>query len=241
MYQPLESVLTQSCDPLAVARALWQETDCAALYIADLDAIERRGTHRATIQELSAEIPIRLWVDAGVADVEQIATWLGAGVGRVVVGSETLDSLHSLDAIQSAVPAEKLVFSLDVQRGKVLSHCQELRALSPLSLLERLAAHGWTHVILLALDRVGTGGGPDGSLLDKARRSVPDLTLIAGGGVRGLEDLHRLAQLGADGVLVASALHGGWLTSRELHTLTSEPEDRERSPDPRPQSETQRD
>jgi len=238
-YQPLESMLTPSCSPLAVARALWQETDCDALYIADLDAIERTGTHQATIQELSAEIPARLWVDAGLADAGQIPSWLGAGVGRVVVGSETMGSLRSLDAIRAGVPAEQLVFSLDTQGGMVLSRGQELRALSPISLLERLADRGWTHVILLALDRVGTGGGPDWSLLDKARHSVPDLSLMVGGGVRGLEDLHRLARLGADGVLVASALHAGWLTRRELHALTTGPGDRERSPDPHPRSETQ--
>jgi phosphoribosylformimino-5-aminoimidazole carboxamide ribotide isomerase len=239
-YQPVESVLTESCDALAVARALWQETACEALYIADLDAIEGRGTHWATVQELSAQIPVHLWIDAGITDTDQIPRWLDAGVDRMVVGSETMDSLHNLNAIRAAAPTDRLVFSLDMQRGMILSRSQELRALTPISLLEWLAARGWTHVILLALDRVGTGDGPDWSLLDKARRGVPDLALIVGGGVRGLEDLHRLAELGAHGVLVASALHDGWLTTGELHLLTTEPEDRERSPDPDPRSRTQR-
>jgi phosphoribosylformimino-5-aminoimidazole carboxamide ribotide isomerase len=239
-YQPVKSVLTASCAPLAVARALWAETGCDTLYVADLDAIERRGDHRTLIQELSTEIPARLWVDAGVRDVEAVPSWTGARVDRVVVGSETLDLMESLDAIRAAFPAERLVFSLDMQRGQVLSHCHELCALSPLSLLRRLADGGWTHVILLTLDRVGTGGGPDWPLLEGARHSLPDLNLMVGGGVRGIEDVHRLSHLGASGVLVASALHSGWLTREELHALTTEPGDRESSPDPRPRSGTQR-
>jgi phosphoribosylformimino-5-aminoimidazole carboxamide ribotide isomerase len=239
-YQPVKSVLTASCVPLAVARALWVETGCDTVYVADLDAIEGRGDHRPVIQELSAEIPAHLWVDAGVADMEAVPFWTGAGVDRVVVGSETMDSMESLDAIRANFPPEQLVFSLDMQRGQVLSHCHELRALSPLSLLRRLADRGWTHVILLTLDRVGTGGGPDWSLLEGARHSLPDLHLMVGGGVRGIEDLHQLSHLGASGVLVASALHGGWLTRKELHALTTEPGDQESFPGPRPRSGTQR-
>jgi phosphoribosylformimino-5-aminoimidazole carboxamide ribotide isomerase len=41
------------------------------------------------------------------------------------------------------------------------------------------------------------------------RRAVPDLRLVVGGGIRGVEDLASARQLGCDGVLVATALHDG--------------------------------
>jgi phosphoribosylformimino-5-aminoimidazole carboxamide ribotide isomerase len=219
-YQSVKSVLTASSAPLAVAQALWSETDCEVLYVADLDAIEGRGNHRPVIQELSAHLPCRLWVDAGVANVESISAWIDAGVDRVVIGSETLESLDNLTAIQAATPPKRLVFSLDMQRGEILSSCRELSALSPITLLGQLAESNWTHVILLALDRVGAGNGPDWPLLEAARQAYPGLALIVGGGVRAFEDLRGLAHLGADGVLVASALHNGRLMKKELHTLT---------------------
>jgi len=237
-YQPVKSVLTDSCAPLDVAQRLWDETDCDTLYIADLDAIEGRGDHKPIVRELSIQIPASLWVDAGVAGEEAVADWMDAGVDRVVVGSETIDSMVSLDAIQATYPAEKLVFSLDLEKGRILSRCPELRALPPLSLLRRLADNGWTHVILLTLDRVGTGGGPDLSLWEQTQHLRPALSLVAGGGVRGVEDLHRLSHLGASGVLVASALHNGKLTGMDLHALTTGPEDRESSPAPHLQSRT---
>lgn len=231
-YQPIKSVLTPSCAPPDVARALWAETGCDALYIADLDAIEGRGDHRAEIQELARAIPARPWVDAGLETAEAIPAWFAAGVHRVVVGSEAIRSVASLDAIRAAIPAGGLVFSLDMKEGRVLSRCPELRAMPPLALLARLRDGGWTHVILLALDRVGTGSGPDRSLLEAARAAFPELNLVAGGGVRDLGDLHQLSHLGAHGVLVASALHNGRLTGQDLHALTTEPGDRESSPGP---------
>jgi phosphoribosylformimino-5-aminoimidazole carboxamide ribotide isomerase len=47
----------------------------------------------------------------------------------------------------------------------------------------------------------------------------PDVEVIAGGGVRDLEDLQRLRGCGVAGVLVASALHDGPLRAEHLAAL----------------------
>jgi phosphoribosylformimino-5-aminoimidazole carboxamide ribotide isomerase len=46
------------------------------------------------------------------------------------------------------------------------------------------------------------------------RKVLPGVLLLAGGGVRGPEDVTRLAEAGCDGVLVATALQDGRLTVR---------------------------
>ena len=229
-YGPVQSVLTNSSAPLQVASRLLDETGSEALYLADLDAIENKGHHRATIQTLADVLQAELWVDAGASETGAVQDCINVGVGRVVVGSETLESMHSLAFLPATVPPERLIFSLDVQQGRVLSRCDEIRTLSPLGLLGRLAAAGWTHVIVLALDRVGTGGGPDWPLLETLCGASAELSLIAGGGVRTVDDLHRLSRTGLSGVLVASALHRGWVTGHDLDTLTSGPGGSESSP-----------
>jgi phosphoribosylformimino-5-aminoimidazole carboxamide ribotide isomerase len=217
-YRPVESVLTPSSEPLPVAIALHAETLCEALYIADLDAIEQKADHLSTIRMLSRALPVELWVDAGCTDLGSVQRWYPAGVDRVVVGSETLESMQMLDTIKAAHPGKNSVFSLDVKQGRVLSRSAEIRRLSPLDLLDRLATLGWSQVIVLALGRVGTGAGPDWSILERCRHAFPDLSLIAGGGVRTIEDLHRLRQLGMSGCLLASALHRGWVTGDQLRS-----------------------
>jgi len=93
-----------------------------------------------------------------------------------------------------------------------------------------LAGEGVTEVILLALTQVGTGAGPDFGTLRAARAACPGVRLIAGGGVRTPEDLRALAEAGADGVLLATALHRRWITGADIRALraggrsfTSEP------------------
>jgi uncharacterized protein related to proFAR isomerase len=48
------------------------------------------------------------------------------------------------------------------------------------------------------------------------REAVPGLTLLAGGGIQGREDLVRLADSGCDGALVATALHDGGLNVADV-------------------------
>jgi phosphoribosylformimino-5-aminoimidazole carboxamide ribotide isomerase len=58
-------------------------------------------------------------------------------------------------------------------------------------------------------------------MLQAARAAFPRLRLIAGGGVRDPEDLRRLAAAGADGVLLATALHRGWIAAPDIRAVRS--------------------
>lgn len=221
-YRAVQSGLVAGCDPLAVARALCRECDGRALYVADLDAIAGAGDHREVVRELRERLAAEPWVDAGVSDAEAASRLLEAGAARVVVGTETLPDLGALRALRDALPAERMLVSVDVGDDGVLSRCPELAGRTPLAALELLADEGVTEVILLALLHVGTGAGPDLATLRAARVAFPHMRLIAGGGVRTPEDLRTLAEAGADGVLLATALHRGWITAAAIRAARSD-------------------
>jgi phosphoribosylformimino-5-aminoimidazole carboxamide ribotide isomerase len=72
------------------------------------------------------------------------------------------------------------------------------------------------------LDLAGVGmdaGVAALALCRQLRQKHPQLELISGGGVRGREDLHALAEAGCNAALVASALHDGRLTAGDLAAL----------------------
>ena len=83
----------------------------------------------------------------------------------------------------------------------------------PKSLAVRAVDAGAGAVIVLDLARVGTAAGPDFELLARVHAAVPATPVFAGGGVRGFDDLARLAAAGCAGALVASALHDGALSA----------------------------
>jgi len=218
-YQPVQSILAASADPLEVARCLQNETKCRTFYIADLNAIQGKGHNREAIGKISSQLDVELWVDAGVTDGGSANRLTEAGTDVVIIGSETLSGLQQLRIICDAVPGEKLIFSLDMAKGRVLSRAEALNGIAPSQALARLTSEGLNRFILLTLDAVGTGGGPDLSLLLGAKHDYPHHTFITGGGVKTPDHLQALSDTGVDGVLVATSLHRGWIVGRDLLAL----------------------
>ena len=161
----------------------------------------------------------KLSVDAAIADTAKAMKAIEAGAERAIVCSETLQDLDESRAIRSALPAERLLFSIDVVKGRVRSRCPALHDADPLTALDLMARQGWSQFIILTLDLVGTGGGPAWSLVEEASSRFPELSIIAGGGVRTPQDLQQLASMNISGVLIATSLHRGWITPQDLLAL----------------------
>ena len=62
-YQPIHTKLTHQSDPVAVARALFGQTGCDCLYVADLDSFEGAKPNWKIYRQL-LELGFQLWVDA---------------------------------------------------------------------------------------------------------------------------------------------------------------------------------
>jgi phosphoribosylformimino-5-aminoimidazole carboxamide ribotide isomerase len=207
-YEPVKSALTSSLgDALALAQAYVTVLGTSELYVADLDAIEGHAAQYGMHHRLSRIA--RSWIDAGLRSEEDACALIDAGADRVVVGLETLPKLEVLHTIVSRLGADRVAFSLDLRDGVPLAGAEQLRAMTPRDLARRAVDAGVETVIVLDVARVGGLGGFDEMMLRELRAALPGVDLIAGGGVRDQADLDRLAAAGANGALVATALHRG--------------------------------
>jgi phosphoribosylformimino-5-aminoimidazole carboxamide ribotide isomerase len=196
-YAPIVTPLSATADPVDVAHGLLAAVPARRLYVADLDAIEGRGSDTGNLRRLAAACPsTELWVDSGFAADADLTAFLDSGLGRPVLGSESQQ-----DADLFARWRDHVVLSLDF-RGEGF--------IGPQALLDDSAS--WPeYVIVMTLARVGTGAGPDTKRLASIKARAPNSRVHAAGGLRGPDDLRMLEALGIAGVLVASALHDGRL------------------------------
>lgn len=208
-YRPIVSRLVQGSAPCDVARALRSVAPPppgreAVLYVADLDAIQGAAVQVSVLQELLRNDPeLSLWLDAGFRGPDAVRTLrgaMGASGGRIrpVYGSESLASAAALDELAQDPQA---ILSLDSRLE---------RPLDPSGSWQRPEAWPRT-VIVMTLDRVGAGSGPDLATFRRLRAMAPGRGWIGAGGVRHAADLAAAAAAGAEGWLVASALHDGTL------------------------------
>ena len=215
-YAPVRSLLASGeGDALALARAFRDVLGCVEWYVADLDAI-RGGAPQWPLIRALADLGGRLLLDVATTTVARGEEAIAAGADRVVVGLETLDAFEQLEAIVARIGSARVVFSLDLRDGAPLVRPGASHGGSPLELARRAVAAGVRALIVLDLAHVGTGAGVDLGLLRQVRRALPDVELLAGGGVAGPADLARLAAAACDAVLVATALHDGRLTASDF-------------------------
>lgn len=201
-YGPIETPLSPSPEPAAVARGLLGAVPARRLYVADLDAIAGAPVDLASLEAIAAACPgVELWVDAGFATQGAVEAYLTRGLGRAVLGSES-----QADETLVRRCRDHAVLSLD-SRGEV--------PLGPAALHEDPSL--WpSRVIVMTLARVGVGLGPDLDRVAAARQRAPQARVYAAGGLRGPQDLPALRRAGAAGVLVASAIHDGRLRREHL-------------------------
>jgi phosphoribosylformimino-5-aminoimidazole carboxamide ribotide isomerase len=215
-YRPLRSRIAEGSDPVQITRAVRARLGLDELYVADLEAIAGGPGSADVVAELAREGHVM--VDAGAATAEAVARLLELGVARVIVGTESLPGAEAFRRLRAELPDAPLVLSLDLRGGRVLSPDPALAEAGAAGALARLADAGAREAIVLDLARVGSGEGPDVTLLADLHARFPDVALLAGGGVRDARDLRALAGAGASGALVATALHGGAITASDLHT-----------------------
>jgi HisA/HisF family protein len=216
-YRPLRSRIAEGSDPVRVTRAVRERFGLDEVYVADLDAIAGGAGDGGLVEALAREG--RVMVDAGAAAATAVAALLELGVARVVIGTESLPGVEAFRRLRAELPEAPLVLSLDLRGGRLLSPDPALAGIAATDALERLAEAGAREAIVLDLARVGSGEGPDVTLLADLHARFPGVELLAGGGVRHAADLRALADAGASGALVSTALHGGAIESDELRAL----------------------
>lgn len=207
-YRPMVSALCNSSEPVQVAKKLLELYPFDTLYIADLNAIQHRGNHQTQIADIKAALghKTKLWLDSGISSEEECRHWEHLDC-TLVIGSESLTSLEHWQHIRAN--HHDLVLSLD-WRGNTL--------LGPSELFHSPSL--WPqHVIVMTLAHVGSYLGPDIATLQHLHHLSPATQLYAAGGVRDADDLLSLHNLGIHGALLASSLHDGNITSKQLSAI----------------------
>lgn len=211
-YQPIQSQLTSSHQPLDIVAALLDVYPFEQLYIADLDAIQKLGgtysSNYSVIADIQQRYPtLKIWVDAGISNSTELYFWNLSGV-KLVIGSENFARLGNYLVIKDLLQ-DHLMLSLDFMPQGYQG---------PIELLEK--PQYWPQeVIVMSLTNVGAGLGVNTALLHSIQQRAPQYRLYAAGGVRNLADLMQLKALGVAGALIATAIHRRAIGTQDIEKI----------------------
>ena len=186
-YRPLD----WGCSPTAEPLGFIENINPKFLYIADLDRIEKTGSHDAIVRHCAKKVAC-CFVDRGCRSADDFLD--GDNIINIVgteTGGEDLTMYHGG------------FLSVDVKAGKVIPSGR-----NPLDVVKSAGHLDFDGCILLNIGAVGTETGIDINLLTALRKSY-DGRLFYGGGVASVQDLREISSTGFDGAIIATALHHG--------------------------------
>jgi len=207
-YKPVTgSSICGSSSPLELISALAP----GEVYIADLDRLQRQGDNFELIEKISGKT--RTMADIGAENMNDVEKCAKIS-DTVILGTETA----SFDLIEKAAVRfpGRINVSIDMKGGKVLTKDRNMDV-KPAELVKLLNDHEIRDIIVLELTRVGTCDGIDVDFL-KEITAVSSHNVIVGGGIKDMDDIEALKQIGISGALVATAVHCGKIPADLIRT-----------------------
>ncbi len=208
-------------DPAAMAEH-WVSQGATRLHLVDLDGAKfGEPAHVETVREILARVDVPCQLGGGIRDEETLEAWLGAGLNRVIVGTQALKDPPWFRKMAERHPG-RLVLGLDAKEGRVATAgWLDVSSVEVLSMAERFDDLPLAAVIYTDIAKDGMLEGPNLDATEALARRLKT-PVIASGGVGSLEDLSRLATLPVVGCIVGRALYEGRFLLREARQSAGE-------------------
>lgn len=206
-------------DPITPARE-FAEHGFGWLHVVDLDgATSGHSANRAAVERILAETPMNVQLGGGIRTIGAVETWLGMGVGRVILGTAALKTPELVWEACRRFPGQ-VVVGIDARGGMVATEgWLETSATSAVELAKRFEDDGVAAIIYTDIARDGTLSGPNTAETVALAEAV-SVPVIASGGVSGVNDLKLLAATGKiAGVIVGKAFYDGRIALAEARAL----------------------
>ncbi|MHA1629047.1 MAG: HisA/HisF-related TIM barrel protein [Candidatus Heimdallarchaeota archaeon] len=219
-YRPIEqSIISSSPEPFIVASNFAEKLGLKTFYIADLNLIqktENSNCNENSIWQIAQNKRWKIMLDGGVETVNEAIKLFSWGVDKVILGTETIESLETVSELVKVVGGEKILVSIDLVNGQILAKNERLQKMPLLELLEFIEPLQLYAVIVLDIRKVGKSTGPISKPLLEILARKPKTPIFAGGGVRNITDVIALKKMAVGGCLIATAFHKGIITKDDL-------------------------
>lgn len=176
------------------------------IQVIDLDAAMGIGSNRDLAARVCAARPCQ--VGGGIRSIDTARQWLDAGATRVIVGSvlfskdaagQDVVNVSAADAFSAALGIDSLVAAVDSRGGVIVTHgWKRPTSIGVIDAVTALSPFVGGFLATL-VESEGLMQGLDFEAV-AALRAATDRRLIAAGGVRHMDDVRRLEEMGADAV-----------------------------------------
>lgn len=197
-------------DPVSVARS-FEDAGLTRLHMVDLDgARDSRPANLRVLEAAASRTTLIIDYGGGLATRDDVRAAFGAGAAAVSIGSAAVRSREMFLEWVDHFGFERFLLGADVRGGKIaIDGWATSTEVAVVDFLRDYLEKGIRRAFVTDVARDGLLGGPSTRLYESILAKLPDLELIASGGVGDLSDIRELEHIGCRGVIIGKAIYEG--------------------------------
>lgn len=206
-------------NPLEVAR-MFEDAGLKRLHLVDLDgARENHIVNYKVLEHIASKTNMVIDFGGGLKSDKDLEIAFSSGADMVTGGSIAVKEPETFLGWLMKFGNKKIILGADAKNRKVaVSGWQEETELPVINFIAGFHEKGILKVISTEISRDGMLTGPDYELYAEIMETLPQIEIIASGGIASMDEIFKLTEMNVPGIITGKAIYEGKISLKEIET-----------------------
>lgn len=204
-------------DPVEVAKK-FENSGIEYLHLVDLDGAKSKHiVNYKILEKISSQTNLKIDFGGGLKSDEDLHIAFESGANQITGGSIAVKNEIIFKSWLYKYGNNKIILGADAYNEKIaVSGWLEESDKELIPFVQKYQKIGIKYIICTDIAKDGMLEGPSFSLYQKILEIIPDIKLIASGGISSFDELPRLAKLGCEGTIIGKAIYENRISLKQL-------------------------
>ena len=204
-------------NPVEVAKE-FESIGIEHLHLVDLDGAKaKRIINWKVLESISKETSLIVDFGGGVRSDKDLQIALDSGASKITAGSVAVKNKDLVIDWINKYGSDKIILGADTMNGMIsINAWADETELPLIEFIKNYYALGFKETIVTDISKDGVLTGPAFELYKNIKNEIPNISLIASGGVSDISDVEKLNEMKIDGVIIGKAIYEGKIQLNEL-------------------------
>ncbi len=203
--------------PIEIAKA-YEDHGIEHLHLVDLDGAKASHiVNHKVLEDIATKTNLKIDFGGGLKTDEDLRIAFDSGAGQITGGSIAVKKPEIFKNWLSKFGADKIILGADANNEKIaISGWLEESDEELIPFVANYIKEGVSYVICTDIAKDGMLQGPSFDLYKKMLAQLPNVKLIASGGISTFDELPKLAELGCEGTIIGKAIYENKISLKQL-------------------------